>query len=396
MVRSNPLPRSLAVWIGIALLLRLAWVLHLPANDAHVAALPDQREYLDLGRNLLHGRGLFFHDVRFNADVFAYRTPGYPIFIAICGGSIHLIRIAQALVDTSTVLATYLLARRWLSPQRSILAAAMVALNPLLIYFTGLILAETLFTALLVWGIVLISWTGPSPPALLCLACSVLVRPSALLLPAFLSLLNTTRPRAYHWRQALLAGVVTLFLLFPWAWRNHARLGAWVWTTTNGGITLHDGFNSAADGSSNQSFVKNMPQLQTMGEVERSIYLSGLARQFIQQNPSRTVSLTFDKLLRLWSPIPLSREYGHDPRYVLIGLLYTLPLFAMTLSGLLSDRLPMGAKVLLLIPAIYITLIHAASVGSIRYRMPADVPMAVVAAAAGRKRMKIEEGSKFE
>jgi hypothetical protein len=190
---------------------------------------------------------------------------------------------------------------------------------------------------------------------------------------------------AYHLRRAMVAVVVIVLLLFPWALRNRTQLGTWIWTTTNGGITLYDGFNPAADGSSDQSFVRRMPQLQTMGEVQRSVYLSHLARQYITQNPSRVIGLTCHKLLRTWSPIPLSREYGGEARYVLVGLLYTLPFFVLTVAGLLGDRLPVGAKVLLLLPAIYITIIYAASVGSIRYRVPADVPMAIVAAAGGRK-----------
>jgi 4-amino-4-deoxy-L-arabinose transferase-like glycosyltransferase len=397
MDRSNPPPRWLAAWIGIALLLRLIWALHLPTGDAYLASLPDQREYLNLGRNLIHGRGLMFYDPRFNQDVFAYRTPGYPIFIALCGGSIRMIRIAHSCLDASTVLAVYLLARRWLSVERSLFAAALVAINPLLVYFTGLVLAETLYTALLAWGMVLILRPRGFGLGVLTLGLSVLVRPSALIMPVFLAAvnpcqnacLNPLKTQAYHWRRAAGAAAVMLALLFPWAWRNHLRLGSWIWTTTNGGITLYDGFNPHADGSSDQSFVEHMPAIQKMGEVQRSDYFAGLARRFAEQHPLRIVKLTFDKFLRTWSPIPLSREYGADWRYVVAGLVYTLPLFLMTAAGIASNRLPMAAKLLLLLPAIYITVVQAASVGSIRYRVPADVPMAVVAA-AGWKRGKID------
>jgi 4-amino-4-deoxy-L-arabinose transferase-like glycosyltransferase len=397
MDRSNPNARWLSAWVGVAFFVRLIWVLHLPATDAYLASLPDQREYLELGRNLLHGKGLFLHDPRFDSDVFAYRTPGYPCFVALCGGSVRIIRMVQALVDASCVLAVYVLARRWLDPRRSLVAAAIIALNPLLIYFSGLVLAETLFTALLVWGMVLIRSPVGEGFGFLSLGVGVLVRPSALLLPVLLGGVNPVGRGAYHLRRAIFAAAVILLLLVPWAWRNHARLGAWIWTTTNGGITLYDGFNPDADGSSDQSFVNRMPELVAMGEVRRSEYLAHLARQYIEQHPLRTIQLTFYKLLRTWSPIPLSREYGHDRRYVLIGLCYTLPFFVMVLAGLGSGRLPMAAKVLLVLPALYITVVHAASVGSIRYRVPADVPMAVIAASAGmpRRRTFKEDGERI-
>ena len=88
--------RWLWVLLLVALVLRLGWGLTRPTTDAEIAALPDQREYLDLGRNLLHNGTLSFHDPRFDQTVYAYRTPGYPAFVALCGGSPRAARAAQA------------------------------------------------------------------------------------------------------------------------------------------------------------------------------------------------------------------------------------------------------------------------------------------------------------
>jgi hypothetical protein len=139
-----------------ALLVRVGWVLRLSTDEATLRVLPDQVEYLDLGRNLLQKRSLEFYDQRFEQTVKAYRTPGYPVLIAMCGANVRAVRLAQALLDTSTVLAAYLLARRWLPPRACLFAAFLVAINPFLIYFTGLILTETLFIAMLAWGMALL------------------------------------------------------------------------------------------------------------------------------------------------------------------------------------------------------------------------------------------------
>src|SRR5277367_1995354 len=93
-----------------------------------LSRLPDQREYLQLGRNLLAGRGLQFFDDRFGQIVWAWRTPGYPAFIAMCGGSISVVRVVQAVLDTSTVLAVYLLACGWSSRRVGLLAAVIVGI----------------------------------------------------------------------------------------------------------------------------------------------------------------------------------------------------------------------------------------------------------------------------
>jgi 4-amino-4-deoxy-L-arabinose transferase-like glycosyltransferase len=396
----------LVVLILAALAVRLAWALAQPVTDESIDRLPDQREYLALGRNLLHGQGLKFFDPRFGDEVWAYRTPGYPLLVVACGGSVRAVRVAQAFIDTSTVLAVYLLARRWLAPGASLVAAAIVAANPFLIYFTGLVLTETLFTAMLAWGMYLVlgrstdgrpaGWGGTLLwlAGVAVLALAILVRQSGIGLPLVLgvagALVNRAGGTPYHRRWPLPVGatvvVVTFLVLLPWAWRNYRVLGEWVWTTTNGGITAYDGLNPDATGASDQSFTANMPELRQMDEVRRSEYLSDLAKQFVRQQPRRVVELAALKAGRMWSPVPLSQEYG-GWKYRTVGLLYTLPLYLLALLGLLrggagGGRLPRAAKVYLLLPSIYFTAVHMISVGSLRYRIPAEPPMAVIAASA--------------
>src|SRR5215208_7977246 len=118
----------------VALALRLTW--GFVRGEVIDTRLPDQAEYVQLAENIRSGRGLNFFDARFNQSVYAYRMPGYPLFAAL-GNSVHSVLFHQAIIDTSTVFATYLLARRWLSKGPSLLAAAAVAFNPFMIYFSA-------------------------------------------------------------------------------------------------------------------------------------------------------------------------------------------------------------------------------------------------------------------
>ncbi len=367
-------------------MIRLVWVAAQPISDAAIDRLPDQREYLSLGRNLLHERTLYFVDPRFDQPVHAYRTPGYPAFIAMMGGNIEAIRLAQALIDCSTILAIYLLAKR-LSDSSALppIAGLIVAVNPFLIYFSGLILSETLLTALLAWGILLlvrhrIFWAG------VVFLAAVMVRPSALLLGPLLAgfaVGGNPRGAGGYWMRGIRdAGIVAIILaagMSLWAMRNHRVLGTWIWTTTNSGVTLYDGFNPNATGASDQRFIADLPQLRSMNEVERSRYLQALARQWALQHPLRSAVLTVRKILRTWSPIPLSDEYSR-PLYRLIAAAYALPLDLLVLLGIISRRIDPPSRLLLLTPAIYFTVIHALSVGSLRYRIPAEPPLAALAA----------------
>ena len=375
--------------MSLAFCLRLAWGWTQAGSSAAIDALPDQREYLSIARNISQGHGAQFFDPRFEQTVYAYRLPGYPWLIVACACDPPVVRLVQALLDTSTVLAVFLLARSLLNSEQAgdrsaLIAALLVAINPFLIYFSGLLLSETLFTAMLAWGMVLLL----SPAArrvligagLLLLAISVYVRPSAILLPVILALASVGFGSAGV-RRALMTGLLILAILAPWAWRNAqpSVLGHWIWTTTNGGITAYDGWNPTAIGGSDQRFVSRMPELRGMGEIERSDYLARQARVFVLGHPQRAVKLAFLKLGRLWSPMPLSEQYSTSA-YRSVALLYCVPFDLLVLAGLIRGGLSPRTKVFLLIPAIYLTVVHMASVGSLRYLLPAFPPMSVLAA----------------
>jgi 4-amino-4-deoxy-L-arabinose transferase-like glycosyltransferase len=301
-----------------------------------------------------------------------------------------VVRIAQALLDASSILAVFLLARRWLPTTACLLAAFLVAFNPFLIYFCGLILTETLFTAMLAWGIFLLTSRRTVVWLLggLVLALSILVRPGAIGLPLVLALftpfaMNSRQDEPYHRRWPLPVGttmlLLTLLTLAPWASRNHRILGRWIWTSTNSGITSYDGFNPDATGASDQSFVKAMPQLRSMSETERNEYLSSAASDFIRQHPRQAVQLALTKIARTWSPRPLSEQYSR-PAYVMAAMAYSIPFDLLVIAGLIYGPLPRAVKLVLTAPAIYLTVAAAASVGSLRYRVPAEVPISIVAA----------------
>jgi hypothetical protein len=396
--------------LSLALALRVGWAVTRPADDASIGALPDQREYLALATHLLDGHGLEFIDARFHDAVKAFRTPGYPLLIAACGAKVRLVRLVQALLDVSTVLAIWLLARRLIGGRVAPgVAARIVALNPFLIYFTGLLLSETLFTAMLAWAMVLLCFgnggRGPIRATLLWLAgglllgLSVLVRPSAIALPIVLGLvsvfLNTGGEVSYKllglssdepggrgaWRlpPGLTLMLLTMLCLLPWVVRNRVVLGQWVWLDTNSGFTLYDGYNPDATGASNQSFVSRMPELQALGEVGRDEHLKQEAIEYARAHPGRVLALAGAKLARTWWPAPLSREYRR-PALWWAAMAYSLPLDVLVLAGLLWGRMPRSAKVFLIAPAIYFSIIHALTVGSLRYRVPVEPPLAVIAA----------------
>jgi hypothetical protein len=224
------------------------------------------------------------------------------------------------------------------------------------------------------------------------LVLAVLVRPEAALLPSALAVaamwVNNKRFSTYdsRVRRVLVQAAIMLpmmlvaITLVAWGYRNSRVLGRPIWFTTNGGITLYDGNHPGADGSSKQAFLSDDPLLKTMTETERNTYLTDAAENFITQNPVEFAKLAVRKIARTWSPMPLSEAFG-TRGYVAVALAYSVPFDVLIVLGLISSRLRRSAKVFLLLPAIYLTAVHALTVGSLRYRLPAEPPMAILAAA---------------
>src|SRR6185436_1457618 len=107
-------------------------------------------------------------------------------------------------------------------------------------------------------------------------------------------------------------------------------------------------------------------------------FLHQRAHDWMRNHPAAAVKLAVIKIARTWSPIPLSHEYG-TRLYIVAGLLYSVPFDVLILLGLMRSQLPRSVKFLLVVPAIYFTAVGALSVGSLRYRLPAEPPMAVLA-----------------
>jgi len=95
--------RLLILILLLGLALRVAAVLWQQGDSAGLSQLPDQLEYLQLGSNLLHHSTLSLYDARFGQNVYAYRTPGYPAFVALCGAKPRVVGLAQALIDSLTI-----------------------------------------------------------------------------------------------------------------------------------------------------------------------------------------------------------------------------------------------------------------------------------------------------
>jgi 4-amino-4-deoxy-L-arabinose transferase-like glycosyltransferase len=390
----------------LALLLRLGWVVVRTLSHGPALEFPDEELHWQLARNLVTHGSLVSPDGQF-----AVRMPLYPLYLALFAGAgpagIGLARVGQALLGASAAWLAHRWGTRAAGTRAGLLAGGLVALDPYGVFFAHLLLTETLFTTLAV-ALSYAAWRVACRPndawaaslgVALAGAGVLLTRPSAagwiVLLWAALWWFDRDRGRATL-RTALLAGGLALALL-PWGLRNRAVLGDCAWLSTNGGVTLYDAQGPQARGDSDQTFLKFMPELARLGEVERDRRLRSLAWEQMRRDPPRVARLAWTKLLRTWSLRPNFAEYRGGWASA-VSVAFMLPVLVLAaagivrLSGLITPirRRHPRLLALLLLPIAYFSAVHCVYVGSLRYRVPL-MPFVELAAGAALLSLRREQ-----
>ncbi len=366
----------------------------------------DAEGYWDLGLRIADGQPYEIY------RRYVLRMPGYPAFVA---GAVrlsrtlaipdkdHLVaRILMAAVGTATCGFVAALGKMLFDSTTGTVAAAISAIAPPLVGFSVILLSETLFAATLVITLlcmaklISVAVQGESRAGLtkwgaltgLAIGLAVYVRPSWLLAaPCFAGLFALWFVRRRQvWEGAATAGIIVACAygsLLPWAYRNDTITGHWIWTTLWVGPSLYDGFNPNANGDSNMEFFENDRLMNRMSEYEVDRHYREKAWQFVRDNPGRSLSLTFDKLLRFWMPWPNAEQFSGWGLKLAVAA-YFVPVLAAAIVGWLWGPRNPWAWILTLGPILYFSCVHAIFLGSLRYRLPAEYPLCIAAAVGFR------------
>lgn len=267
--------RTHLLWLGgillVALALRLAWVAAVQP-DPRDGRFDDSVWYYGTGKHLADGDGYVFPTDAFcarngGADCdqlppTALWAPGYPLVLAglflLPGDDVAAGRALNVAAGLALVAGVYFLGSRLWDRRAGLIAAAIMAFFPSQIFFSSLLLTETLFTAAALGLLCLaVAWTLRDGVAwwrvfLLGVAAAVvgMVRPEG----AFIVLAIIASWVAVHrsWRRVgayvglLVLGMAVLYV--PWTVRNMVQLDAPVVGTTGMGQVLIQGHNPDAGG----------------------------------------------------------------------------------------------------------------------------------------------------
>lgn len=275
---------ALAAIFSLALGLRVVAALHF---DGAPTFGNDAGWYDFFGHQIAGGHGYSLPD----GAATSRWPPGYPIFLGAIykasGGSAEAARLAQAALGALTAVLAAEFGRRLYGRREGIAAGVIVAVLPVLVLYSALLLSEVLFTFLIMAAFVLAvsrsRWSIAAAGVAFGLATLVRAQGILLVLPAFGVWWSRGYFDAERRREtAVLAGVIVIAAgatLVPWTIRNATQLHTFAPVATNLGLNLWTGNNPDATGA-----VMNAP----VADFERE------TAQFA--NPKKEVE--FDKLAR--------------------------------------------------------------------------------------------------
>ena len=372
--------KRLFLVVMVCLLIRVAYVLTLEDE----LFFPDSVRYDRIASELLLGKG-------FSS---ASTAPLYPVFLSwvylVFGHSFLAVRIIHCVIGTASIFMMYLIAQDVFPEKVGLIAGLFGTIYTFFIFFTGLILTETLFVFLFLCLIVFLrkmtiygKWTYAVYTGILA-GLSILIKPVMAYFLGFsfiiiLAMYNDRRKSLF--KNGLLILLMAAFVTAPWAWDNYKRCGKFIFLTTGGGLTLYESNNPRADGGPGVEKIIWTEEMGRMDEMELDRHFKQQAVLFIKNNPRRFLELAIIKLRRFWSLTPNAGDY-QSRKYKLISIMSFGPVVLLAVWQIVATRRRWRELVFLYLPVAFFSLLHTVILGSIRYRI-AIMPYVIIFAAKG-------------
>ena len=393
------IPRALFVWLG-------------PGPEFTPSG--DQVDYYRLAVSLLEGTGYSLPNSSGELYSTAFRPPLFALVLtpafAVFGATPFVGLLWQSVLGAALAVAVWALGRQLFDETTGRVAGVVTALYPLLIFFSGMLLTETLYGLTLVLAAMgLVAWWrhGGARWALiagLLVGISMLARPTG---PAWVGLVFlaalaiSLRPRIQLVREALVLGLGVALVVAPWTIRNTVSIGTFIPLTTGGGCALYDGNNERVVTDPNfRGGALSLRQLEPYAEkfrglseyeIDRLSFREAVA--FWRENPEHIPNLILWKQQRFWrakaqvgrmdwwlppdSPFQRVAQFL-DPLLISYGLL--IPFFLW--GAWLAIRRPRQGAIVIVLAVVAQAVLASLYWGSLRFRVPVE-PFLILLAASG-------------
>jgi len=357
-------------------------ILGLACRLAAAVFLPDQSAYwADIAAYRLLGH-TFWTTGEYPSPIY---MPLYPIIAGISEMRWPILLIDIALSTALIWLIYRLTAVMFADSAAAVLAALMVALHPQFVAFAVLGLTEPLFITLFAAAF-LFWYRGNFVVAAICAVLSILTRPAidllAPILVVYFAIAIHRLPLAAAAKQLAIYAIVYCALMTPLWIHNYHAYGMFVRLNLAGGENFYAGnnpHNKSGGGLKESDFVTTeFDGIKNPVEREAALFKAGV--EYIKSDPLAFLQRMVIKFGRFWRLWPAFDQYS-KPLYVAIYLVTYVPIFIMTLVYLALWGVREFFRIApLLMFGGYLTLVNIIFVASIRYRMPLEAFMMVLAA----------------
>jgi tetratricopeptide (TPR) repeat protein len=243
--------------VSLGFILRLVFILETQASPFIQNLFSDSKIYNDWAIDIFK-KGKWF-----GSDVF-FMSPFYPYFLAVIykifGETTMLVRIIQIVISSLNIVVIYLISRDLFNKQVGFVSAFIAAFYSLFIFYSGLILSETVqtfFISVLIYLLIKISKGSKEIDWLfvgLLIGISMVIRAniSIFLLSLicwFILKLIKEKNSKYYIRKSLLYLIVgSIIPIMPITINNYLAKKDFVFLTSNGGINFYLGNNPNSQG----------------------------------------------------------------------------------------------------------------------------------------------------
>ncbi|MBL7190861.1 glycosyltransferase family 39 protein [bacterium] len=410
--------KLLIIIISLAVVIRLVYVLlHDPIPLPQYLNLDDV-DFNYLGYNFGSGQGLTDK----HGEPTSTRFPLYPVFLGIIyflfGYHPHIAFIIQALLGGLTPLLVYFIAKKFFDNKVSLTAAAIIALYPSYITYSGRLMSENIFLPLLALLILMVLRlkdkfsvsnliiTGVTL-GILMLTRGVMVI-MVFLIPLWI-LIAVKGSFIHKIRCAAVTSAAIVIILSPWIVRNYIHFNRLFITSSSGGAVLWMSMHWIPVGhffnidrayayvdsagkdeadlkefhrilvadnifgiqEARMAFQELLPnEILPENEAEFNKHMIELVKREIISDPGAFIVKTVKEFLRFWHFLDDRGRYVFS-----YGII--LPLF---LIGLWFSRKRLWRLGLLLSFFLYTWALETIFMAAARYRMPFEIVMIVIGA----------------
>lgn len=340
----------------------------------------DATGYYQIAQNLIQGHGFLEWGTSLR------RGPLYPLLMAF---TIKFqifpfgLQMIQALAGAATCGIVFWLGREAFNVTVGVLAAAIQSFDYFSVRQVLSLMPETLlvFLFLLSIGFVIkgvkknesrdMAWGGFF--AGLAVLTKEIFTPFLALVPFWILILNESWKSKL--RLAIIFFICFILTLIPWIIRNRLNQGKWILFTASMGHSFYLGNNPTVQGrivgeewdvDKDSRFPVGDPVLTSLYTPEADHYLFKLGLEYVRSHPFTSLKQTAKKIIRFWYP------YYQESSLLTKGLsvICYVPIFILGWMGVFRSVKRWRGLFPLYGPILYLNLVCAVTISSIRYRFP--------------------------